>query len=495
MKPEAPLVPPKHWTILVYLAGATDLSDEARDSLLAMKQIGSTEDFNVIAQFDSGSEGRETKRYYLRPLGANKAERVRKLLRALETGSLKNEFEKCLGGKSSLEKLLTCSCLPRGRSLGDFLDMVFDPGSQPKKHLYSQLQNKKTLTKLTKNPELIKTLVLSRILDDDRVPPNPGKNGNTDAGNPKVLREFVEWGHEYFPSDHSLLIIWGHGDGFSVAWDATPHSRFISGGLTVAELKAALLRRPPPPGLCPGHNPLVQVVDNGDLPIDIVGFDSCQMAMLEVYHRLSDIARLVVGSEGFIPTRSWPYRRVLNALRKQPLMEPATLANTVVKEFVNQYKVSADISLCRLSSVEHLKEALFVLARLLLRISASEDPRRLEDRQRLIAARLDTQSYNDDYVDLVDFCDQLSKRFPDRKQIPAACKKVKESIRAMVLKRNREAKVSHGVSVYFPLHKISRRYNHLEIGLKVGNQKQANLQANWRDLLDSFRKLTQAMRL
>jgi len=57
----------KRWSVMVYLAGGRDVSQEDRESLLKMKQVGSTDNIHVIAQFDSGSEGTFTKRYYLSP--------------------------------------------------------------------------------------------------------------------------------------------------------------------------------------------------------------------------------------------------------------------------------------------------------------------------------------------------------------------------------------------------------------------------------------------
>ncbi len=39
----------KEWSVMVYIAGGRDISDEARESLLQMKQVGSTKDIHLIA--------------------------------------------------------------------------------------------------------------------------------------------------------------------------------------------------------------------------------------------------------------------------------------------------------------------------------------------------------------------------------------------------------------------------------------------------------------
>lgn len=52
------------WTFMVYLAGDNNLEDYGRADLLEMKQVGSTPQVALVAQFDRMQAG-ETKRYYL----------------------------------------------------------------------------------------------------------------------------------------------------------------------------------------------------------------------------------------------------------------------------------------------------------------------------------------------------------------------------------------------------------------------------------------------
>ncbi len=59
----------KQWTIMVYLAGDNNLDSAGVTDLKEMKQIGSTEQVNVIAQFDRWGGTQATKRYYLRKGG------------------------------------------------------------------------------------------------------------------------------------------------------------------------------------------------------------------------------------------------------------------------------------------------------------------------------------------------------------------------------------------------------------------------------------------
>jgi hypothetical protein len=55
---------PKKWTLMVYLAGDNNLESFGQADLEEMKAVGSTDAFNVVAQFDRMSDG-VTRRFYL----------------------------------------------------------------------------------------------------------------------------------------------------------------------------------------------------------------------------------------------------------------------------------------------------------------------------------------------------------------------------------------------------------------------------------------------
>jgi len=56
----------KQWTFMVYLAGDNNLDGNGLMDLAEMKQVGSTDELNLIAQFDRAGSRRQTKRFYLR---------------------------------------------------------------------------------------------------------------------------------------------------------------------------------------------------------------------------------------------------------------------------------------------------------------------------------------------------------------------------------------------------------------------------------------------
>ena len=58
----------KSWTVMVYMAGDNNLDPEGVQDLKEMKQVGSTDKLNIVAQFDRAA-GHVARRYYLRKGG------------------------------------------------------------------------------------------------------------------------------------------------------------------------------------------------------------------------------------------------------------------------------------------------------------------------------------------------------------------------------------------------------------------------------------------
>jgi hypothetical protein len=78
----------KSWTFMVYMAGDNNLEPDGVKDLKEMKKVGSTNEVNVIAQFDRAT-GHACKRYYLRKGGQASADAVATVGK-VNTGDPKN---------------------------------------------------------------------------------------------------------------------------------------------------------------------------------------------------------------------------------------------------------------------------------------------------------------------------------------------------------------------------------------------------------------------
>jgi hypothetical protein len=183
---------------------------------------------------------------------------------------------------------------------------------------------------------------------------------NTDAGRPESLAEFCKWAIERYPAEHYALVIWNHGAGWAgVSYDEnTEHGMDLPGLRTAMEQTCATLGE--------GRR------------IDVLDFDACLMATLEVGYELKDTVDYLVASQETEPGDGMPYDDYLKWLVMYPSAPPDCLAKAMVDSYVRSYapkgsqvdgddsSFSETKSAVRLSKMEDLRGAIHRVAELLL---------------------------------------------------------------------------------------------------------------------------------
>ncbi|MEM0282656.1 MAG: clostripain-related cysteine peptidase, partial [Desulfurococcaceae archaeon] len=104
-------------------------------------------------------------------------------------------------------------------------------------------------------------------------------------GDPRTLAWFINEVASRYPAQHYALILWDHGDSWNgFGWDETNNDY-----LTIEEIKEAL--------------------SNINIKIDLLGFDACLMASIEVAYTLSLTGNVdvMIASEEYVPAYGWPY--------------------------------------------------------------------------------------------------------------------------------------------------------------------------------------------
>ena len=122
--------------------------------------------------------------------------------------------------------------------------------------------------------------------------------GERNLGDPDTLADFVEWSKATYPADHYALYFWGHGWGWHPGWtmeDDTPGSD----GLDPDEVKSVMSRI--------GF-------------IDVVGYDACNMAQVEIMDLWNGHATALVGSQEYVNMDGIEYDTVISQLRANPNM-------------------------------------------------------------------------------------------------------------------------------------------------------------------------------
>ncbi len=136
--------------------------------------------------------------------------------------------------------------------------------------------------------------------------------GERNMGDPQTLRDFVSWSKTNYPAQHYALYFWGHGWGWHPDWtmeDDTPGGD----GLNPNEVKASF----PTLGF-----------------IDVVGYDACNMAQIEILSLWNGHATAVAASQEFVNMDGIEYDNVISQLRANPGMTAdqvaiATSASTI----------------------------------------------------------------------------------------------------------------------------------------------------------------------
>jgi hypothetical protein len=127
--------------------------------------------------------------------------------------------------------------------------------------------------------------------------------GERDMGNPQTLVDFVNWSKTNYPADHYALYFWGHG------WSWHPgvvmQDDTNAGALDYHEMK-----------------PIMNTLGF----IDVVGYDGCNMATLEIYKLWQNKATAVAASEEYVGWNGIEYDTVIAQLRANPFMSADQVA-------------------------------------------------------------------------------------------------------------------------------------------------------------------------
>jgi hypothetical protein len=418
----------KQWTIMVYLAGDNDLDSAGVDDLQEMKKVGSTDQLNVIAQFDRLGAKHATKRYYLRKGGATDKDVVATL------------GETNMGDPKVLDNFLQWGI--KTYPAQHYLVVLWNHGSG-----WDDEDIYRTARQMLKVNVQRKGATFAAV------------RGQAQGAIPFRQIRMVgakRFRRALFSSSIAKAISPGK-QSRAIAFDDTSKDFLdnIEMKRVLSSAKKLLGRK-----------------------IDILGMDACLMSMAEVGYQLRDSVNLTVGSEEVEPGDGWPYDTVLAALAKKPTMSPKELAGAIVKKYLASYAADSGVTLaaCDLTKSATLAEAINQLAQVLKTNLADS-----EVKAAVIQARAQVQSYEvPEYVDLHDFCG-LVKANCNRADVQSACTQVQDRLAPgqFVIQSGYKGSTmqnSHGLAIYFPQRTISSLYATLDF----------TKQTSWDEFLQAY---------
>lgn len=167
-----------------------------------------------------------------------------------------------------------------------------------------------------------------------------------DGGSPLTVQKALLWAIQDYPSDNLILVFWDHGSGSlnrnsnygyrSVCYDDTTGNRLIDTDLVQSLSYACQLR--------------------GGKKVDIVSFDACLMAGIEIANTLAPYVNYMVASQQTIPGNGFPYDRLLSGLVNNNMKMSAINMVSAYKTEYNGQVSDYTLSVLDLSAINALSQ-------------------------------------------------------------------------------------------------------------------------------------------
>ncbi len=297
------------------------------------------------------------------------------------------------------------------------------------------LTAKKTLIDFS-NPQrsIISNGTIQTIMNLDKV----------NMGQSRTLSEFITWGISKFPAKNYAIFFWDHGSGVN----GFGNDLSFNDTLTPYELQLALQ----------------ESTGVTHKKFELIGFDACLMASIEILNHVYPYGNYMVLSEELVPSWGWDYTTILNGLNSSSGMNGAFLGKLIVDSYVQSSKRASEerglatnrditMSVLDLNAVPQLINRTIDLA------NAMGTQITDHDSAISLSRVIDfTENYGQSttgssgLVDLYDLTTNLRNAFPSLSpQIEALQKSISN---AVIYNSRGDAKVNaHGISVYMPLQK------------------------------------------
>lgn len=146
----------------------------------------------------------------------------------------------------------------------------------------------------------------------------------SNMGNPQTLVDFLTYCEEEYPADHTMVLFWNHGGGaFGFGWDQL----YQDDNLSLEELRWAFEQ--------------VYTANEAEPAVDIIGFDACLMASMEVAETFHGFGRYLLASEEVEPGFGWDYTAWLNKVAENPRLNAQQMCKAVADSYMDFYARSA----------------------------------------------------------------------------------------------------------------------------------------------------------
>lgn len=394
------------WTILFYSNADNDLEVPIMGDFYEMQLAGSDDNINLVIQIDrakgydeSNGDWTDTRRYYIEPRDPMPTPQTR-------------------------EDYIEAMAQPLGTSLG-----------------IGKNEAERQLRELT--DQQLKNVYayygFGRVIDQTPLQ----RLGELNMGAEQTLYDFLVWGVTNYPAERYAVIISSHGSGWQGLGpdDANP-----PGMLDLPELDSAFGRA---------------LTTLGIDKFDLIGFDACLMAQVEVAMTIAQHAHYMLAAEEVVPGDGFAYEAALNALKDNPDWDAFQLGSAFIDTFIEDYAAKGrrqvDLHLIELANIPNVVSALETF----YQASLVDTDQVLSA---LASARINAQIFgatasdNGEFlasIDLFDFARLVSIQTGITQELFEAAQELQAAIASAVAYSQRDEFLpdANGLAVYLPLTK------------------------------------------
>lgn len=167
--------------------------------------------------------------------------------------------------------------------------------------------------------------------------------GKVDMGAPATLSDFIAWSKKQYPAGSYKLLMWDHGGGWW-GFGGDENTRDATGGKSSLSLKN-----------------LTKAIQDGtqaaNIRFDVIGFDACLMATVEVASALSPYSRYLLASQELEPGSGWNWTSVVASASQDPRTFGKSVADSYIEKQDNA-KSMGTLSLIDLDRIGNVQSAL-----------------------------------------------------------------------------------------------------------------------------------------
>ncbi|MFA6074263.1 MAG: clostripain-related cysteine peptidase [Negativicutes bacterium] len=299
--------------------------------------------------------------------------------------------------------------------------------------------NDKIPEKNISNSLVQRYLIVAADKDNDGIKllGTPGKISMAEA---KTLQDFIVWGEKSYPADRYILVMWAHGGGCN--WGIGADANFEQAAMGLNAIKQAIKSARASTGNA----------------LDIISFDTCLNAEVEIANSLKSEGRYLVASEDV--ATGWAWKEWLGWLVENPQAANDTIGECIVNTYMDKReqwleqswkekdktreKDAATASLIDMSKIDDLNSGIGKMA-----VSFSGMLKTDSGFLALVKARAQAESFGTtedssahDLVDLFGFSANVSE---------SQGKEIDRLLDNVILQGEGLNRLGYGLSIYCPL--------------------------------------------